>query len=189
MSSETQNPSDHEAELIKYFLDPQILPNLMAMSSLDERNMIFNIAMHTPCIQNHFIKACIFGNLDIVRKLLHFCTETTWIDGYIAAAGSGRIEIVAYLLDCKTFSVYVRNNQAFLQAAEHGHANMIEWFLNNFNINVDHPDGLPIVRAAQRDYLNVVQLLKNSVNRDAAIEIAAKNGHQAVVDFLQNLME
>lgn len=118
----------------------------------------------------------------------HAITRKSRTDAFYNAAKKGNFEITTLFV--KHFEKEPNTlENAFSDAAEYGHANIVAWFLQNVsNFNPNGPDegNYPILFAAKNGHLNIVKMLMadKRVELGGAFDSAILNGHIEIVRLL-----
>jgi ankyrin repeat protein len=149
--------------------------------------------VHRDAIEFVIVLASLFGNLEIVERLLQDeRVDPSALNNYAirSAAEYGHLAVVDGLLQDKRVDPSARNNAAIRSAAKNGHLAVVDRLLQDGRVDPSALNNYAIRSAAENGHLAVVdRLLRDarvdpSAYNNGAIRDAAKNGHLAVIDRL-----
>ena len=125
------------------------------------------------------------GHVDVVTYLVKMGADPN--EALVDAAFNGHIIVVQYLV-LNGANVSANNNAAIKYASENGHIVVVQYLVLN---GVDPNEAL--VPAAENGQMNIIMfLVKHGINLDVhgqdAIDMAKKNNHQYVVDYLTKII-
>ena len=120
-----------------------------------------------------FIVACICGQFDVVKHLIHEESATQWLDAaFISACLNDHNQIVSFLLQEKADSEWCHNiktndstlGQFFREMCETGHTEIVQVFLQEKVVDVNtkdnnHCTALMATCRCKKDNSNIVELL------------------------------
>lgn len=183
--------------------------------NLDMIKLLFeNCGFYIEPLRDIFSCACESGNFELVKYIFDYASnfpkgifltifETAPL---IHAAKSGNIEIVHFLLNQEDYNYKSDIDEAVVYAAENGHLEIVQCLVDKGantrdNSNVSNSSSFfyrptsAIAQATIHGHLNVVKYL---VEKDAAkksgmkvkiIELAARQGHIEIVEFMLSIVK
>ncbi|KAJ3300946.1 hypothetical protein HDU76_005949 [Blyttiomyces sp. JEL0837] len=140
-----------------------------------------------------FERAVRVGRLDVVKILVQRCENIDYTSLLTAAAETGQLEVVKYLVTLPQINVCNNETGALFCAVEANHIDVVNFWAVRDGVDLGARDNFVLRKMAERGNLETVKLLVGlsgvdpTAEDNEAVRNAASHGHSEVVKFLLTL--